>query len=107
MKLPTHIEGFIKAQNEKDSTTFTHYFTDNATVYDEGHSYSGRAEIRKWIQHATETYQMQTKPIDYQQAGASAILTVEVRETFPGSPAVMKYHLELDDSLIRSLRFTG
>ncbi|WP_323134364.1 nuclear transport factor 2 family protein [Tellurirhabdus rosea] len=107
MKLPSNIEGFVKAQNERDSTAFTHYFTANATVSDEGHSYSGRAEIGKWIQQATEAYQMQTKPIDYQQTGASAILTVEVTGTFPGSPAVMQYHFELEDSLISSLRFTG
>ncbi|GAB3491459.1 nuclear transport factor 2 family protein [Spirosoma knui] len=107
MKLPAMIEGFVQAQNEQDFARFTDYFTDNATVADEGHTYSGKAEIKQWIQQATETYQMQTKPIDYQQTGSSAILTVDVTGTFPGSPAVMHYHLELDDSLIRSLRFTA
>ncbi|OUJ68390.1 hypothetical protein BXP70_28040 [Hymenobacter crusticola] len=107
MNLPTTIEGFVQAQNERDSASFSHYFTADATVSDEGHTYSGRAEIREWIQQATEKYQMQTRPINYQQSGASAILTVEVAGTFPGSPAVMQYHLELDNSLISSLRFTG
>lgn len=107
MKLPATIEGFVQAQNEQDSTRFTHYFTATATVSDEGQTYSGRDEIREWIQQATEKYHMQAKPIDYQQSGASATLTVEVTGTFPGSPAVMQYHLELDDALISSLRFTG
>ncbi|WP_020596456.1 nuclear transport factor 2 family protein [Spirosoma panaciterrae] len=107
MKLPAIIEGLVQAQNQQDSTAFTHYFTASATVSDEGHTYSGRAEIGQWIQQAAEVYQMQTKPIDYQQTGTSAILTVEVTGTFPGSPAVMHYHLELDDSLISSLRFTS
>ncbi|MCX6215635.1 MAG: nuclear transport factor 2 family protein [Spirosoma sp.] len=107
MQLPASIEGFVQAQNKQDSTRFSQYFTANATVSDERHTYSGRAEIEKWIQQATETYQMQAKPIDYQQSGASTILTLEVTGTFPGSPVVMHYHLELDDSLIRSLRITG
>ena len=105
--LPASIEGFLQAQNEQGSTSYSHYFTANATVSDEGHTYSGQAEIKEWIQQATEKYHMQAKPIEYQQSGASAILTVEVTGTFPGSPAVMQYHLELDDSLISSLRFTG
>jgi hypothetical protein len=107
MKLPATIDGFVQAQNEQDSTCFSHYFTPQATVSDEGQVYSGRAEIKNWIQQATEKYHMQANPIAYQQAGTSAILTVEVTGTFPGSPAVMQYHLELEDSLISSLRCTG
>jgi len=32
MKLPENIEGFIKAQNDMDSTAFANYFTEHATV---------------------------------------------------------------------------
>ena len=107
MKLPANIEGFIKAQNEQDSTAFAEYFTEKATVSDEGSSYLGRAEIGQWIEQATEKYQMQLKPIDFNQSGSKAELAVEVTGTFPGSPAVMEYHLELEDTLISSLRITG
>ncbi|WP_420149055.1 nuclear transport factor 2 family protein [Spirosoma sp.] len=107
MKLPATIEGFVQAQNEQDFPGFTDYFTDNATVSDEGHTYSGKAAIKQWIQQATEKYQMQAKPIDYQQTGLKAVLTVEVTGTFPGSPAPMQYHLDLDGTLIRSLMISG
>ncbi|MDF7815859.1 nuclear transport factor 2 family protein [Hymenobacter sp. YC55] len=107
MQLPATIEGFVQAQNEGDSTGFAHYFTADATVSDEGHTYAGRAAIRDWIQQATDKYHMHTNPVAYQQAGASAILTAEVTGTFPGSPAVLQYHLELDEALISSLRITG
>ncbi|GAB3041699.1 nuclear transport factor 2 family protein [Spirosoma pulveris] len=107
MKLPDNIDGLIKAQNNLDSIAFVSYFTDAATVSDEGSSYSGRDEIRQWIQQATEKYRMQLRPIDYNQAGAAAKLTVEVSGTFPGSPAVLQYHLELDGPFIRSLRISG
>jgi len=56
MKLPNNIEGFIKAQNDSDSTTFANYFTAYATVSDEGSSYLGREEIKQWIQETTEKY---------------------------------------------------
>lgn len=107
MKLPENIEGFIKAQNDLNSTAFANYFTEHATVSDEGSSYSGRAEIKEWIQEATEKYNMQLTPLDFSQTGSKGKLTVEVTGTFPGSPAVMHYHLELDGSSIRSLKITG
>lgn len=106
MKLPENIEGFIKAQNESDSTAFANYFTEHATVSDEGSSYSGREEIKEWIQAATEKYNMQLTPVDFTQTVSKGKLTVEVSGTFPGSPAVMNYHLELDGSSIGSLKIT-
>jgi len=106
MKLPENIEGLIKAQNELDSTAFASYFTEYATVSDEGSSYSGRGEIEQWIRGATEKYNMQTTPIDFNQTGSKGKLTVKVSGTFPGSPAVMNYHLELDGSSISSLKIT-
>ena len=106
MKLPENIEGVIKAQNDLDSTAFTNYFTEHATVSDEGSSYLGREEIKGWIQEAMEKYNMQVTPIDFTQTGSKGTLTVEASGTFPGSPAVMNYHLELDGTSICSLKIT-
>ena len=106
MTLPENIAGFIKAQNDLDSTAFANYFTLQATVSDEGSSYSGREEIKSWIQEATKKYNMQLTAINFTQTGSKAKLTVEVRGTFPGSPIVMNYHLEMDGYSIRSLKIT-
>ena len=107
MKLPNNLEGLIKNQNDSDSTAFADHFTEKATVSDEGSSYSGKAQIKQWMQQATEKYNMQLKPLDFSQTGSKAVLTVAVTGTFPASPARMQYHLELDGSLISSLRITG
>lgn len=106
MKLPENIAALIKAQNDLDSTTFASFFTAHATVSDEGSSHSGREEIKAWIQEATEKYNMHMAPVDFTQTGSKGKLTVEVTGTFPGSPAVMNYHLELDGSSISSLTIT-
>lgn len=107
MKLPENIAGLIKAQNEADSIAFADYFTEHATVFDEGSSYTGREEIKHWIQEATEKYNMQTKIIDFKQTGTKGTLTVEASGTFPGSPAVMHYYLDMENALISSLKITG
>lgn len=107
MEFPENMTSFIKAQNEADSAAFASYFTEHATVFDEGSSYTGREEIKQWIKEATEKYNMQTKIIDFTQTGTKGTLTVEASGTFPGSPAVMHYHLDLENALISSLKITG
>ncbi|WP_031530874.1 nuclear transport factor 2 family protein [Dyadobacter crusticola] len=107
MQLPENIEGLIKAQNEADSSTFADYFTEQATVFDEGSSYTGKSEIKQWIEEAIEKYKMQSKVIDFTQTGSKGTLIVEASGTFPGSPAVMHYHLDFDNAFISSLKITG
>lgn len=107
MKLPEIIEGLIKAQNELNSDAFANHFTENAKVFDEGASYSGREQIRQWIQQAAEKYSMHLKPISYNQTGTKGKLAVEVTGTFNGSPAVMQYHLEMSEGLLSTLKITG
>lgn len=107
MQFPENIKGLIKAQNEADSTAFANHFTENATVSDEGSFYSGRAEIKQWIEEATAKYNMRTTAIDFTQTGDIGMLTVEASGTFSGSPAVMHYHLDFENALISSLKITG
>lgn len=107
MKLPENIDGLVKAQNDADSTAFASFFTEHATVFDEGSSYTGREEIKHWIQEATEKYNMQVVPVDFMQNGTKGTLSVETSGTFPGSPAVMQYHLVMENGLISSLKITG
>ncbi len=107
MKLPENIAGFIKAQNDADGAAFASYFTEHATVFDEGSSYLGRQEIKQWIREATEKYNMQVTPVDFKQTGTKGTLTVETSGTFPGSPAMMHYHLDMENALINSLKITG
>ena len=107
MNLPHNLKALITYQNDSDSTAFADCFTEQATVSDEGSTYTGRTAIKQWIQKATETYTMQVKPLGFTQSGSNAVLTVDVTGTFPGSPLRMQYHLVLDGHLIRTLKITG
>ncbi len=107
MKLPDNIAALVKAQNDRNSTAFAACFTKEATVSDDGSSYSGPTEIRQWIQQAMERYTMHLKPVDFNQTESGGKLTVEVTGSFKGSPAIMQYHLELEGTAISSLRITG
>ncbi|WP_256006914.1 nuclear transport factor 2 family protein [Pedobacter deserti] len=107
MKLPKVVERFIETQNSYDSKSYTECFTESAIVHDEGKVHRGKEEIRRWIEHSNEAYQSSMELVDYEQAGSNGVLTANVSGTFPGSPIVLKFHMELKDELIDSLKVTG
>lgn len=105
MNLPNIITELVKAQNNFDSHAYADCFTENAVVFDEGKTHNGKKEIENWIEKANKEYQATMKPLEYSEAEHT--LKTEVSGTFPGSPITLKYHLELQDDLIQSLKITG
>ncbi|MDQ0066027.1 nuclear transport factor 2 family protein [Chryseobacterium lathyri] len=107
MNLPKIITDLIKAQDDFDSVAYANCFSDTAVVFDEGKRYNGRKEIEHWIADANERYKSVMKPVGYEENGTESILKAEVSGTFPGSPIVLSYQLQIDDELIQSLKITG
>lgn len=105
MNLPNIITKLVNAQNQSDSHAYADCFTDSAVVFDEGKTHNGKTEIQNWISNANSEYKTVMKPLDYNEK--ENILSAEISGTFPGSPAVLKYHFELNDGLIQSLKITG
>ncbi|NML57567.1 nuclear transport factor 2 family protein [Chryseobacterium cheonjiense] len=105
MNLPDIITELVKTQQNFDSHAFADCFTETAVVTDEGNTYNGKAEIENWIDKANKEFKTVMKPLAYNEK--ENILSAEISGTFPGSPAVLKYHLELKDGLINSLKITG
>ncbi|MBP1167220.1 elongation factor P hydroxylase [Chryseobacterium sp. PvR013] len=107
MNLPKIITDLIKAQDDFDSVAYANCFSDTAVVFDEGKRHNGRKEIEHWIADANERYKSVMKPVGYEENGTESILKAEVSGTFPGSPIVLSYQLQIDDELIQSLKITG
>ena len=105
MNLPNIITTLVNAQNQYNSHSYADCFTDNAVVFDEGKTYNGKTEIENWISEANNEYKTIMKPLNYDEK--ENILSAEISGTFPGSPAILKYHFELNNELIQSLKITG
>lgn len=101
MNLPKVITDLVKAQDTFDSTAYSNCFTETAVVFDEGNTYTGRLEIKNWIEKANKEYKVTMTPLAY--SDTEQILKAEVAGTFPGSPVVLSYHYEFQDGLIQSL----
>ena len=105
MNLPNIITALVNSQNQYESHSYADCFTDNAVVFDEGKTYNGKTEIENWISEANNEYKTIMKPLNYDEK--ENILSAEISGTFPGSPAILKYHFELNNGLIQSLKITG
>lgn len=106
MNLPKVITDLVEAQNDFDSVAYANCFSDTAVVFDEGKTHNGRKEIEHWIADANERYKSVMKPINYEENAAENILKAEVSGTFPGSPIVLKFHVEIVDGQIQRLKVT-
>ncbi|GAA5020225.1 polyketide cyclase [Marivirga lumbricoides] len=104
--LPTVITDLIEAQNNANSSAYANCFSEMAVVVDEGKTYNGRKEIEHWIAAANEQYKTVMKPLNYNEKGNTKVLSAEVSGSFPGSPVVLNYHMEIIDNLIQSLKTT-
>ncbi|WP_234572512.1 nuclear transport factor 2 family protein [Rhodohalobacter sp. 614A] len=104
MNLPKVLTDLVAAQNNFDSEAYANCFSETAVVFDEGKTHRGKAEIKSWIAKANGTYKTVMKPLDY--SPDQQMLEAEISGTFPGSPLVLKYQLEIADGLIQSLRIT-
>ena len=107
MNLPNVLTDLVAAQNSYDSVAYVNCFSDSAIVKDEGKTHQGKAEIQQWIATANENYKTIMKPLDYTENGNKGVLKAEISGSFPGSPLVLNYHLELTNNLIQSLKITG
>jgi ketosteroid isomerase-like protein len=107
MNLQPVLLSLVEAQNNHDSQAYAACFTDTAVVHDEGKTYAGKAEIKQWIEKSNKEYNTVMKPLEFSESNIENLLTAEASGDFPGSPAILKYHLGIENSLIKSLKITG
>lgn len=107
MNLPKLISDLIAAQNNLDAVAYTACFSETAVVFDEGKTHTGRTAIQKWIEKSNKENQTVLRPVSYKEAENGAVLKAEISGTFPGSPAVLSFHMVYQEGLIKSLKING
>lgn len=107
MQLPKTVAALVNAQERFDSVAYANCFAETAIIVDEGHTYTGRKEIERWVADTNQQFNTMMKPVSYEEKGATGVLKAEVSGTFPGSPVLLNYHLEMTAGLIQLLRITG
>jgi SnoaL-like domain len=100
--LPKPIAAYFAA-DKGDSETLSQCFSENAVVKDEGHTYKGRAAIKKWKTDASTKYEYTSEPFACEQKDGKTVVTSRLTGNFPGSPVNLRYFFELEGDKIASL----
>jgi hypothetical protein len=104
--LPNSIADYFTADKGLDGKAVSQCFTENAFVKDEGHTYSGRAEIQRWKEVASNKYQYTSEPFACEEDDSKIIVTSHLTGNFPGSPVDLRYLFTLEGDKISSLEIT-
>src|SRR5258706_139077 len=102
LNLPVPITAFFTA-DKADGEAISQCFTENAVVKDEGHTYNGRAAIKKWKTDASAKYQYTSEPFACEQKDGVTIVTSRLTGNFPGSPVDLRFFFELEGDKVASL----
>jgi hypothetical protein len=78
-------------------------FTEQGSVTDEGHTYTGRAAIAAWKAAASAKYNYTAQPLALKTGSGMIIVTSRITGDFPGSPIDLRYIFHLDGDRIGSL----
>ena len=102
LNLPKPVAAYFTA-DKADSEAVSQCFTDDAVVKDEGHTYNGRAAIKKWKEDASAKYQYTSEPLACEQKDGKVVVTCRLTGNFPGSPVDLRFFFELEGDKIASL----
>ena len=102
LNLPEPVAAYFIA-DELDGEAVARCFTDDAVVKDEGHTYNGRAAIKKWKQDASAKYVYTSEPLVCEQQDGKVVVTCRLRGNFPGSPVDLRFFFELSRDKIALL----
>jgi SnoaL-like domain len=100
--LPKPIANYFSA-DKGDAAAVAQCFTENAVVKDEGHTYNGVDEIRRWKAESSTKYTYTVETIAVEQSHGKTIVTGHLVGNFPGSPVDLRYFFELEGAKIASL----
>ena len=102
LELPKPVAAFFTA-DRGDSEGVSQCFSENAVVKDEGHTYNGRAAIKKWKADVAAKYQYTCEPFACDQQDGKTVVTSRLNGNFPGSPVNLRFFFELEGDKIAAL----
>ena len=103
IELPDAIGAYFSADRTGNAQAIAEGFTQDATVIDEGNTYTGRDAIRQWMAHASTQYTYTVEPFDITEDRQRTIVTSHLAGNFPGSPVNLRYVFVLRGDKIAEL----
>ena len=102
LNLPKPVADYFAA-DRANGEAVSRCFAENAVVKDEGHTYNGRAAIKRWKEEASTKYQYTSELLTCEQKEGKAVVTSRLTGNFPGSPVDLRFSFGLAGEQIVSL----
>jgi len=100
--LPKPIANYFSA-DKVGGEAFARCFAPDAVVKDEGHTYHGLNEIKRWKAQVSTKFAYTSEPVASETKDATTIVTSRLTGNFPGSPVDLRYFFRLEGDKIASL----
>ncbi|WP_030973392.1 nuclear transport factor 2 family protein [Streptomyces sp. NRRL S-1824] len=102
--LPGVVTEYLTAHRERDAATAITAFTHDATVTDDGKTYTGAAAIESWLNRSASEYTYTTVLTGVHSIDASHYTAAHRLEgDFPGGVVDLRYQFTLRDGRIQRL----
>jgi ketosteroid isomerase-like protein len=103
-QLPEVITSYLGAHKARDIDNALSHYTDDATVTDEGNTYSGRDQIREWLQRSASEYSYTVELTGAEQTDNDHyVATHHLEGDFPGRVVDLRFQFALRDGRIAQL----
>ncbi|MGY1668624.1 nuclear transport factor 2 family protein [Geodermatophilus sp. SYSU D00696] len=103
-QLPTTIRGFLAAHRAREADVALRAFTPTAVVVDEGRTYRGTEEIRRFLSEAGAEFSYTTELVGAQRVDDTHwVATNRLEGDFPGGVVELGYRFAMDGELIAEL----
>lgn len=102
LQLPQPIDAYFEADKGRGEAV-ADCFTPDAVVQDEGHTYRGHDEIRRWRADVASKYTYTCEPLRVEDQDGQSVVTCHLVGDFPGSPADLRFFFGLEGSKIATL----
>ncbi len=104
LNLPESVAAYMRAAGAFDADAVVATFTTDAQLTDDGRTWLGRTEIRRWWQGPATKYRYTAKLLGGQRAGTDGyVARVRLTGNFPGRTADLRYRFTLRNGLISVL----
>lgn len=102
-ELPTAVRSYLTAHQGGDADAALATFTSDATVTDEGKTYTGLPEIRDWLQNAASEFTYTIELTGVRGDADRWIATHHLEGDFPGGVVDLEFTFTLRDGEIAQL----
>jgi ketosteroid isomerase-like protein len=104
MPTPDVISRYFSSAARRQTDALVALFTADAVVIDEGETYRGASEIRKWWEDPATAFEYTTDVLGVEPAGGADYVAREhLAGNFPGGTVDLRYRFSIANDRIRRL----